>query len=281
MSRVRLYKPTTASRRKTSVIAYSEVLTKGVRPTKSLLVRKTRSAGRNNTGKITIRHQGGGYKKLVRKVDFKRVFSSGFKVNTVEYDPTRSAFICLVTDIATGTKSYVLHTVGMKEGMTFNTNKEIIEGNTLPLSVIPVGTEVSQVEINPEKGAQMIRSAGSYAIVTAKEGIYVTLKMPSGEIRKILGTATCVIGRVGNGAHNQVRYGKAGRMRKMGVRPTVRGKVMNPVDHPHGGGEARNSIGHQYPKTPWGKHALGVKTRNKRLGSSKLIVTRRKNKNNA
>jgi large subunit ribosomal protein L2 len=281
MSRVKLYKPTTASRRKTSVIAYSEILTKGVRPTKNLLVRKARTAGRNNTGKITVRHHGGGYKKLIRKVDFQRVYKNGFKVNTVEYDPTRSAFVCLVTDLASGDKSYVLHTKGMKVGDVLNTNKEIVEGNTLPLNIIPVGTEVSQVEINPGKGAQMIRSAGNYAVVTAREETYVTLKLPSGEVRKVLGTSFCVVGRVGNEANNLVRYGKAGRMRKMGVRPTVRGKVMNPVDHPHGGGEARNSIGHKYPKTPWGKHATGVKTRDKRKGSGKLIIMRRKNKNNA
>lgn len=281
MSRVKLYKPTTASRRHTSVIAYSEVLTKGVKPTKKLLVRKTKNAGRNNTGKITVRHKGGGYKKLVRKVDFGRIFREGFKVSTVEYDPTRSAFVCLVVDLATGNKHYVLHTKGMKEGDNYNTNQEIVNGNSLPLSMIPVGTEVSQVELAPGKGAQMIRSAGSYAIVTAKEDLYVTLKLPSGEVRKVLGHAMCVMGRVGNEANNLVRYGKAGRMRNMGIRPTVRGKVMNPVDHPHGGGEARNSIGHPYPKTPWGKHALGVKTRDKRKGSTKLIVTRRKNKNNA
>lgn len=281
MSRVKIYKPTTASRRHTSVIAYSEVLTKGAKKSKKLLVRKARSAGRNNTGKITVRHKGGGYKKLVRKVDFVRAFPQGFKVATVEYDPTRSAFVCLVIDIATGVKSYVLHTRGMEVGKTFNANKEIVEGNTLRLDTVPVGTEVSQIELQPGRGAQMIRSAGSYAIVTAREEKYVTLKLPSGEVRKVLGSATCVVGRVGNGANNLVRYGKAGRMRKMGIRPTVRGKVMNPVDHPHGGGEARNSIGLKYPKTPWGKHAMGVKTRDMRKASTKLIVSRRKNKNNA
>jgi large subunit ribosomal protein L2 len=281
MSRIKVYKPTNASRRKTSVIAYSEILTKGARPTKNLLVRKARTAGRNNTGKITVRHKGGGYKKLIRKVDFKRTFANGFKVNTVEYDPTRSAFVCLVTDLATGVKSYVLHTKGMKENDVFNTNTEIVDGNTLALSMVPVGTEVSQVELNPGEGAKIIRSAGNYAVVTAREEVYVTLKLPSGEVRKILASSTCVVGRVGNEANSLVRYGKAGRMRKMGIRPTVRGKVMNPVDHPHGGGEARNSIGHKYPKTPWGKHAIGVKTRNKRKGSTQLIIKRRKNKNNA
>lgn len=281
MSRVKIYKPTTNSRRHTSVIAYSEILTKDVRPTKKLLVRKTRAAGRNASGKITIRHQGGGSKKMVRAVDFKRVYPSGFKVTTVEYDPTRSSFVCLVTDVISGDKSYVLHTRGMKEGDIFNANTEVIDGNSARLDTMPVGTEVSQVEISPGRGAQMIRSAGSYAIVTAREDKYVTVKMPSGEIRKVLGTSLCVIGRVGNGAHNKVRYGKAGRMRNMGVRPTVRGKVMNPVDHPHGGGEARNSIGHKYPKTPWGKHALGVKTRDQNKPSNRLIVKRRKNKNNA
>jgi large subunit ribosomal protein L2 len=274
MSQVKIYKPTTAARRHTSVIDYNKVLTPGVKPSKKLIIRKKTTAGRSN-GKITVRHKGGGYRKLVRQIDFKRNMPLGFKVNSVEYDPNRSAFICLVTCIKTGDKKYVLHSKGMEAGKKYQTDTEITSGNKVPLSSIPVGTFVSQIEVSPNKGATMVRSAGTYAIVTAKEEKYTTLKLPSGEIRKFLSTCSCIVNRMGNEAFNLVRVGKAGRTRHKGVRPTVRGKVMNPVDHPHGGGEARNSIGMKYPKTPWGKHALGVKTRNKKKMSSKVIVTRR------
>jgi large subunit ribosomal protein L2 len=277
MSRVRVYKPTTASRRKTSVIKYGEVLTAD-KPYKKLTIRKSSNAGRNSTGKITVRHQGGGYRKIVRQVNFKRNFESGFKVLTVEYDPTRTSFVCLVADLKTGIKHYVLHSKGMTVGEKFDTSDEISDGNKVQLKLIPIGTFVSQIEINPGQGAKLVRSAGNYAIVTAREEKWVTLKLPSGEIRKFLGEATAVVNKVGNDAHELVRLGKAGRVRNMGVRPTVRGKVMNPVDHPHGGGEARNSIGLKYPKTPWGKHALGVKTRKKNLASDKVIVKRRAKK---
>jgi large subunit ribosomal protein L2 len=274
MSILKKYKPTTAARRKTSVIDYSKILT-GDKPTKSLIFHKKNSAGRNAHGRITVRHRGGGYRKQVRIIDFKKNFSEGFKINTIEYDPNRTAFISLVTDLKTGIKSYILYSKGMEAGKKYNTSDEILEGNTIPLIDAPVGSQVSQIELNPNGGAKIVRSAGTYATVTAKDGAYVTLKLPSGEVRRFLSTCKCTLARVSNDAHGLVRIGKAGRIRHMGRRPQVRGKVMNPVDHPHGGGEARNSIGMKYPKTPWGKHAIGVKTRNKKLGSSRLIVSRR------
>jgi large subunit ribosomal protein L2 len=276
MSRVKVYKPTTNARRRTSVINYKEVLTTD-KPYKKLLSRKVTQGGRNNSGKITVRHQGGGARQLVREIDFKRKFPQGFKLLTVEYDPNRSAFISLVSDLASGDKSYILYTKGMSVGQKYGLNKEISEGNLLELKDIPLGTNVSQVELQPGQGAKLARSAGDYAIVTASDGNLVTLKLPSGERRKILGNCTCVIGRVGNEASGLVRVGKAGRQRHKGIRPTVRGKVMNPTDHPHGGGEARNPVGMPYPKTPWGKHALGVKTR-KSKSSDKFIVSRRARK---
>jgi large subunit ribosomal protein L2 len=257
------------------VIDYASILTTD-EPYKKLLVRKLKASGRNNTGSITVRHQGGGARKLVRIVDFKRNFPNGCKVLTIEYDPNRSAFISLVSDLKTGQKAYVLYVKGTKVGDILNSNQEIVEGNSLPLSAIPVGTMVSQVELRPGQGAKIARAAGNYAIVTANEGNLVTLKLPSGEVRKFLGNCRCVVGRIGNDAHNLVRIGKAGRQRHKGIRPTVRGKVMNPVDHPHGGGTGRNPIGMAYPKTPWGKYALGVKTRKPNQPSDKFIVSRRK-----
>jgi large subunit ribosomal protein L2 len=268
------YKPTTPGRRKTSVVNYAKILT-GDKPTKSLLVRKTNAAGRNNHGRITVRHRGGGYKTQVRIIDYKKNFVDGFKVNTIEYDPNRTAFISLVTNLNTGKKSYILYAKGMVVGERYNNTEEIKDGNTIALADAPVSSQVSQVELNPNGGSKIVRSAGTYATVTAKEGNYVTLKLPSGEIRKFLATCKCTLARMSNEAHGLVRIGKAGRIRHMGRRPQVRGKVMNPVDHPHGGGEARNSIGMKYPKTPWGKHAIGVKTRSKKLASSRLIVSRR------
>lgn len=275
MSQIKLYKPTTASRRKTSVIDYRKILTTD-KPFKKLIVRKTNSAGRNNSGKITVRHHGGGYRTMVRLVDFKRNFEQGAKVLTVEYDPTRTAFVNLVTDLKTGNKSYILHTKGVSVGDVLTNKGDIKEGNKVTLITVPVGSMISQIEQKPNSGSKLVRSAGNYALVTARDEKYVTLKLPSGEIKKFEGTCSCVISRVGNESHEFVRVGKAGRNRKKGIRPTVRGKVMNPVDHPHGGGEARNSIGMPYPKTPWGKHALGVKTRNKKSKSNKFIVSRRK-----
>jgi large subunit ribosomal protein L2 len=275
MSLIKLYKPTTAARRKTSVVDYNKILTEHD-PYKKLIMRKKKSAGRNSSGKITVRHRGGGAIKMVRQVNFKRNFDHGFKVLTVEYDPGRTAFICLVVDLRTGNKHYILHSKGLEVGKVYDNDDEIRDGNQIEIEKVPVGTFVSQIELRPGQGAKMVRSAGTYAIITARDQKYVTFKLPSGEVRKVLGTCKCVINRVGNESHGLVRIGKAGRKRHMGIRPTVRGKVMNPVDHPHGGGEARNSIGMAYPKTPWGKHALGVRTRRKKLPSDKLIVTRRK-----
>lgn len=277
MSLLKIYKPTTPSRRRTSVVDYNKVLT-GDKPNKKLLKRKKTTAGRNNTGKITVRHKGGGARRQLRIVDFKRNFTQGAKVNTVEYDPTRSAFVCLVTDLANGQKKYILHSKSLKKGDIIKNSSEVIVGNTVLLKNIPVGTSVSQIELNPGQGAKMVRSAGTYATVTAKDEGTVTLKLPSGEIRKFNENCQCVVDRMGNENYELVRIGKAGRQRHRGKRPTVRGKVMNPVDHPHGGGEARNSIGMKYPKTPWGKHALGVKTRRKKKASNKFIVSRRKKK---
>ena len=274
MAAIKLYKPTTSARRKTSVINYKEFLTTD-KPFKKLLIRKTRAAGRNQSGKITVRHQGGGAKKLVRQVDFKRNFPEGFKVLTVEYDPTRTAFISLVSDLKSGVKKYILNSKGIEVDKKYYESNEIQDGNKVQLKFVPVGTAVSQVEYQPNQGAKLLRSAGVYATVTAKDDGYVTLKLASSEIRKFQDTCSCVISRMSNDAHNLVRLGKAGRSRHMGIRPTVRGKVMNPVDHPHGGGEAANSIGMAYPKTPWGKHALGVKTRKKSKLSGKFIIKRR------
>lgn len=272
---IKIYKPTTPGRRQTSVVNYKEFLTTST-PEKSLLVRKNKSAGRSANGKITVRHIGGGARKLVRLIDYKRSFADGFKVLTVEYDPNRSAFISLVLDLKSGKKSYIINTKNMKVGDIQGHNKEIVSGNHLKLKDLPVGSEVSQVELRPGEGAKLVRGAGTYAIVTAKDGAFVSIKLPSSEIRKVLGECLCVVSRVSNESHNLVRLGKAGRTRRMGIRPTVRGKAMNPVDHPHGGGEGRNSIGLKYPKTPWGKHALGVKTRKPKNPTNKFIVSRRK-----
>jgi large subunit ribosomal protein L2 len=277
MSLLKQYKPTTPSRRKTSVINYSKILT-GDKPQKNLLLRKKNQAGRNNSGKITVRHRGGGARKQIRILDFKRNFPQGAKVVSVEYDPNRTAFICLVIDLASGVKKYVLHSQSMKKGDIISNSEDVVTGNRVALKNIPVGTSVSQIELNPGQGAKIVRSAGTYATVTAKDEGVVTLKLPSGEIRKFNATCTCVVDRIGNESSELVRIGKAGRQRHKGIRPTVRGKVMNPVDHPHGGGEARNSIGMKYPKTKWGKHALGVKTRNKKKSSNMFIVSRRKKK---
>jgi len=277
MSQVKVYKPTTASRRKSSVVNYAKVLTVS-EPYKKLVEGIRKKAGRNNSGKITVRHRGSGVKRLLRKITTKHVFEQGFKVETIEYDPNRTAFVCLVVDIKTGTRHYVLHTSGMEVGGVYGHNTELFDGNRLALGKMPVGTLVSQIELQPGQGAKIVRSAGVYATVTARDGNYVTLKLPSGEIRKFLAACVGVVNKVGNESHGLVRIGKAGRVRHKGFRHTVRGKVMNPVDHPHGGGEARNSIGMKYPKTPTGKHAIGIRTRNKKKISSKLIIKRRAKK---
>lgn len=277
---VKVYKPTTAGRRKMSVTDYS-VLRKKEKTPKSLLVSKKNSAGRNNSGKITVRHRGGGSGKKVRVLDFNRSDRKDIpgKVKTVEYDPIRTAFISLVA-YKDGVKRFILTPKGLKVGdsVLYSNSAEIHPGNRLPISSIPVGTLIHDVELIPGEGGKVARSAGNYILLQNIEGGYAFLKMPSGEIRKVRETCTASVGQVANSDWMNVRVGKAGRKRHMGIRPTVRGKVMNPVDHPHGGGEARNPIGMKYPKTPQGRHALGVKTRNAKKPSNKFIVKRRSKK---
>lgn len=277
---VKLYKPMTPGRRFASVTDFS-VLSKTVKTPKGLIVAKGRQAGRNNTGKITVRHQGGGARKKFRVVDFNRVDRKDIPavVKTIEYDPTRTAFISLVF-YKDGVKRYILTPQGLKVGDTviFSETAEIQPGNRLPMANIPIGTTVHDVELIPGHGGKVARSAGSSLLLQNVESGYALLKMPSGEIRKARETCTASIGAMSNPDWMNVRIGKAGRSRHMGIRPTVRGKVMNPVDHPHGGGEGRNSIGMKYPKTPWGKHAMGVRTRDKKKPSGKFIVKRRNKK---
>ncbi|MCL5436179.1 MAG: 50S ribosomal protein L2 [Patescibacteria group bacterium] len=274
----KLYKPTTPARRKTSVIEYAKVLKKNVATPKGLLMAQAKTAGRNHSGKITVRHRGGGARKIVREVDFRREkLGIPAKVQTIEYDPNRSAFISLVA-YADGEKRFITATEGLKVGdkVITATDAPIKPGNRLPLSLVPVGTFVHDVELFPGGGAKLARGAGAYVVVAAVEGGMANLKLPSGEIRKVPASAWGTIGSVSNSDNINVRIGKAGRMRHMGFRPTVRGKAMNPVDHPHGGGEGHNPIGMKYPKTPWGKHAFGVKTRKQHKYSDKFILQRRK-----
>jgi large subunit ribosomal protein L2 len=249
-------------------------------PEKSLCVSLKKNSGRNNQGKITVRHKGGGVRTQYRIVDFKRN-KDGIpgKVIGIEYDPNRSANIALIS-YADGKKSYILAPKGLTDGMTVMSGitAEIRIGNCLPLSAIPVGTMVHNVELYPGKGGQMVRSAGNSAQVIAKEGKYATLRLPSGEMRMVPIECRATIGIVGNGDHNLINIGKAGRKRHMGIRPTVRGSVMNPNDHPHGGGEGKTGIGRPAPSTPWGKPALGLKTRKRKKSSNKLIVRRRDGK---
>lgn len=254
------------------------VLHKKEKSPKSLIVRKGRTAGRNNSGKITVRHRGGGATKKVRLVDFSRRDRENIPgvVKSIEYDPTRTAFISLIA-YKDGVKRYMLTPQGLKVGSTvmFGESAEILPGNRLALKSIPVGTFVHDIELVPGKGGVVARSAGSFANLQNLEAGFALLKMPSGEIRKIREGASATVGQLGNADWMNVRIGKAGRKRHMGWRPQVRGKVMNPVDHPHGGGEGQNPVGLKYPKTPWGKHALGVKTRDKKKPSGKFIVKRR------
>lgn len=275
---IKIYKPTTAGRRKMSTTDFS-LLTKGVRPSKSLLWSKGKSGGRNQHGHITVRHVGGGSRKKIRILDTKRdKFNIPGKIMSLEYDPGRSAFIAGIS-YRDGEKRYAIAAHDAKVGQELISSKnkvEVMSGNRTSLKHIPVGTPVHDVEIEPGKGGQIAKSAGNFATIMAVEGGYASLKLPSGEIRKVSEDCTATIGQVSNIDHNNVRIGKAGRMRWKGVRPTVRGKAMNPVDHPHGGGEGRNPIGLKYPKTPWGKHALGVKTRKKHKSSDKFIIQRRK-----
>ncbi len=274
---IKVYKPTTPARRKTSIVLPSDI-TK-TRPEKKLTIAKRRKAGRNNTGKITIRHRGGGAKRRIRLVDFKRLkFDVPATVVAIEYDPNRSARIALI-QYEDNQLAYILAHVKMKVGdKILSANKKIAvkEGNRMPLEYIPAGISVYNIELNPGRGGVIGRSAGTNIMIQAIEGKYAQVKMPSGEIRLIKKECLATVGSVSNPDHRLVRIGKAGRKRHMGIRPTVRGKVMNPCDHPHGGGEGRQPIGLKYPKTKWGKHALGVKTRKKNKASNKLIIKRRK-----
>ena len=276
---IKTYNPYTPSRRNMSGLDF-EVITKTT-PEKSLTTSLKKTAGRNNQGKITVRHHGGGERRKYRIIDFKRRKDDiPATVVSIEYDPNRTANIALLS-YADGEKAYILAPVGLKVGdkLMNGANAEIKVGNCLPLEAIPVGTEVHNVELYPGKGGQLVRSAGNSAQLMAKEGKYATLRLPSGEMRMVPIIARATIGQVGNIEHGLVKVGKAGRKRHMGIRPTVRGSVMNPNDHPHGGGEGRTSIGRPAPCTPWGKPALGLKTRKKNKQSNKMIVRTRDGKN--
>ena len=275
---IKKYNPYTPSRRNMTGSDFSEI-TKTT-PEKSLCVSKKKNAGRNNQGKITVRHHGGGNRQKYRIIDFKRNKDGiAAKVIGVEYDPNRSANIALIC-YEDGQKAYIIAPEGLTDGMKVmnGPQAEVRVGNCLPLSEIPVGTNVHNIELYPGKGGQLVRSAGNSAQLMAKEGKYATLRLPSGEMRMVPIICRASIGVVGNGDHNLVKIGKAGRKRHMGIRPTVRGSVMNPNDHPHGGGEGRAPIGRPGPCTPWGKPALGLKTRKKNKSSNKLIVRRRDGK---
>ncbi len=273
---IKNYKPNTPGTRGMSTLVNTEITTRT--PEKSLLVKNSKKGGRNNQGKITVRHIGGGAKQKYRLIDFKRN-KDGIEgvVATIEYDPNRSANIALI-NYADGEKRYIIAPLNLKVGdrIESGVNADIKVGNALPLENIPVGTMVHNVEMNPGAGARIARSAGSSVQILGKEGKYVIVRLKSGETRKLLGTCRATVGEVGNTDYELVNLGKAGRKRHMGVRPTVRGSVMNPNDHPHGGGEGRAPIGRAQPMTPWGKPALGLKTRKNKKASTKLIMSRRK-----
>ncbi len=268
------YKPTTPSRRHMSVPSFEE-LTK-FSPEKSLIVIKKKHAGRNANGKITVRHRGGGNKTKYRLIDFRRNDTTAATVVGIEYDPNRTAYIALLENAA-GKKSYIIAPVGLKDGDVVYSGAEadIKPGNTLPLANIPVGTIIHNIELNPGKGGQLVRSAGAAAQLISKENGTALIRLPSGEVRIVPMNCKATIGQVGNIEHDTVKVGKAGKTRHKGIRPTVRGSVMNPCDHPHGGGEGRSPIGHPGPLTPWGKPALGYKTRNKKARTEKFIVKHR------
>ena len=273
---IKHFNPVTPGQRKKSTLV-NEELTKTA-PEKSLLRKVNRNSGRNNQGRITVRHQGGGAKRKYRIIDFKRnKFGIEGRVASIEYDPNRSANIALINYID-GEKRYIIAPKGLKVGMKVvsGNNADIKIGNSLPLMNIPVGTTIHNIEMRPGKGGQIARSAGQSAQILGREDKYVLVRLSSGETRKILGTCMATIGEVGNEDYSLVRLGKAGRSRHMGIRPTVRGSVMNPNDHPHGGGEGRAPIGRSGPMTPWGKPALGYKTRKNKKASDKYIVSRRK-----
>ena len=275
---IRKYKPITNGTRHMTTLVNEEI-TKTT-PEKSLLSSKNKKAGRNNQGKITVRHRGGGVKRKYRVIDFKRNKDGVIgTVTAIEYDPNRSANIALIT-YADGEKRYIIAPLNIKVGDKIESgeNVDIKTGNSLPIMNIPVGTVVHNIELHPGKGGSLARSAGSSAQILGREDKYVLIRLKSGETRKIQGTCRATIGEVGNLDHELVHLGKAGRKRKMGIRPTVRGSVMNPNDHPHGGGEGRAPIGRKGPMTPWGKPALGLKTRKTKKQSEKLIISRRKKK---
>lgn len=275
---IKTYKPTTNARRNMSVTDYSEL--SKVAPEKSLLAPIKKNSGRNSYGRITVRHRGGGNRKKYRIIDFKRQkFDIAGKVLTLEYDPNRSAFIALI-QYEDGEKAYIIAPQGLKVGDTVisGANADIKVGNALPLSAIPTGTFIHNVELYPGRGAQLARAAGIMAQLMAKENGMALLRLPSGELRNVSEKCMATIGQVGNTDHENVKIGKAGRKRHMGWRPTVRGSVMNPCDHPHGGGEGKSPVGRPGPVTPWGKPALGYKTRNHHNRSDKYIVKRRNGK---
>ena len=269
------YNPTTPSRRHMSVTDYKAVLTKST-PEKSLVVIKKKHAGRNSYGRITVRHRGGGNKVKYRIIDFKRADASANTVIGIEYDPNRTAFIALLQNEA-GVKSYIIAPEGLKVGdvVYSGADADIKPGNTLPIANIPVGTMINNIELYPGKGSQLVRSAGTFAQLIAKENGVAQVRLPSGEVRIVRLDCKATIGQIGNTDHDTVKVGKAGKTRHKGIRPTVRGSVMNPCDHPHGGGEGRSPIGRPSPVTPWGKPALGYKTRNKKARTNKFIVKRR------
>ncbi|MBQ6324195.1 MAG: 50S ribosomal protein L2 [Bacilli bacterium] len=274
---IRNYKPTTPGRRKMSTLVNEEITTNT--PEKSLTITVKKNGGRNNQGKITVRHQGGGAKRKYRIIDFKRnKLNVSGKVASIEYDPNRTANIALINYVD-GEKRYILAPKGLTVGMVVEAgeNADIKVGNALPIMNIPVGTMIHNIELRPGKGGELARSAGTSAQILGREGDYVMIRLSSGEQRKVLGTCMATVGEVGNEDSSLVKVGKAGRTRHMGIRPTVRGSVMNPNDHPHGGGEGRAPVGRKAPMTPWGKPALGLKTRKKKQ-SDKFIVRRRGSK---
>ena len=272
---VKVYKPTTPSRRGMSVLTFEEITAK--KPKRSLLVSLKKHSGRNSYGRITVRHKGGGVRRKYRLIDFKRnTTDAEATVVSIEYDPNRSANIALI-QYEDGKKAYIIAPDKLSVGDKIRSSVEadIKPGNCLPLEFIPLGTLVHNVEMHPGKGAQLVRAAGMYAQVMAKENGYAQLRLPSGEVRMIALNCKATVGTVGNSDHENVNLGKAGRKRHMGIRPTVRGSVMNPCDHPHGGGEGKSPVGRPGPVTPWGKPAMGYKTRSKKNKSDKFIVKRR------
>lgn len=272
------YRPTTPARRHMTVPSFSEV-TKS-EPEKSLIVILKKHSGRNNYGRITVRHHGGGNKRKYRIIDFKRRENDvQAKVLGIEYDPNRTSYIALI-QYENGDKSYIIAPDGLKDGDVIytGTSADIKTGNTLPISNIPIGTVIHNIELYPGKGGQLVRSAGAAAQLMAKENGMAQIRLPSGEVRLVRLECKATIGTVGNIEHDQIKIGKAGKKRHMGIRPTVRGSVMNPVDHPHGGGEGRSPIGRPNPVTPWGKPALGYKTRDKKSKTDKFIIKRRNGK---